>query len=363
MFATSASLVSSHDEEQLLTDLCANAVMAGRHRLAWYGRPQFDGSHRLLPIARAGAASAYLDDVEFTWAETGTGMGPAGVATRNRTLVTVHDLAAVSPRSVPSEMLAILEHAREFSLSSVTAVPLFVHDELDGVLVIYSDRAGAFDEVANAVHLALAQQVGVGLASLRAARRVSESLKGAVKALSATIEARDPYTAGHQNAVSILVERIARRLDLPAFEIEGATIGGLVHDIGKVAVPLDVLLSPQPLNPTDRTLMETHVAQGQAILADIDFPWPVDEIVGQHHERLNGSGYPNGLDGEDILLSTRIVMVADVFDALTADRPYRQGFTLAQSRAFLADHRNTLFDSEVVDAMLAVDTGGLYRKG
>ncbi len=231
------------------------------------------------------------------------------------------------------------------------------------MLAIASDRVGVFDDLADAVHLALAQQVGAGLTNLRAARRVSEALKGAVKALSATIEARDPFTAGHQNAVSTLVERIARRLGLPAFEVEGVTIGGLVHDIGKCAVPLEVLLSTVPLSPSERALMQTHVEHGEAILQGIDFPWPVSAIVGQHHERLNGSGYPHGLAGEEILMPTRIVMVADVFDALTADRPYREGFSIQQSHAYLADNGGTLFDREVVAAMLAVDTHDLYQKG
>lgn len=363
IFASSASLVSSQDEQQLLGDLCVNAVMSGRHRLAWYGRPLLDGSFAMQPIACAGEASAYLDELVVTWDASPTGDGAVGSAARSRQVVTIHDVTAVRRQAIPIEMRGQCERAREFELRSITAVPVFVQGELDGVLAVYSDRPGVFDEVAQAVHLALTQQVGVGLGSLRAARRVSESLKGAVKALSATIEARDPYTAGHQNAVSMLVERIARRLDLPDFDIEGVMIGGLVHDIGKVAVPLDVLLSPTPLSPQERSLMQTHVTHGEAILSDIDFPWPVGSIVGQHHERLDGSGYPQRLAGDEILLPTRIVMVADVFDALTADRPYRQGFSIAQSRAYLADSSGTLFDRDVVAAMLAVDTHDLYQKG
>lgn len=363
IFASSASLVSSQDEQQLLGDLCVNAVLSGHHRLAWYGRPLLDGSFGMQPIAYAGDAAAYLDELVVTWDVSATGEGAVGTAARTRQVVTIHDVTAIRKRSIPSEVRGQCERAREFDLRTVTAVPVFVQGELDGVLAVYSDRPGVFDELAQAVHLALTQQVGVGLGSLRAAKRVSESLKGAVKALSSTIEARDPYTAGHQNAVSTLVERIARRLDLPDFDTEGVTIGGLVHDIGKVAVPLDVLLSPNPLNPADRALMETHVTHGEAILSDIDFPWPVGSIVGQHHERLDGSGYPNGLIGDEILMPTRIVMVADVFDALTADRPYRQGYSIAQSRAYLADSSGSLFDRDVVAAMLAIDTHDLYNKG
>jgi putative nucleotidyltransferase with HDIG domain len=346
-------MASSVDEHQLLLDLCRNATIAGRHRLAWYGRLAHDGSHRIAPVAAAGDAVEYVDGLRVTWDATPYGQGPGGQAARTGRVVTIDDttinLDADSPQFEPWRA-----RAAQFGLRSNTSIPVWVHGRVDGVLCIYSDSVGVFDDMADSIHLALCQQVGVGLERLQAAKRTSDALHDTVRVLTATLEARDPYTSGHQSAVSVLSERIARHLGFQPFEAEGVAVAGLLHDIGKVGVPIELLLRPTALRQAERQLIEAHTTIGEEVLSSIRFPWPIAQIVGQHHERLDGSGYPRGLGADDIRTESRIVMVADVFDAMLADRPYRRGHSLDVVLGYLRSNAGTLFDSDVVQALAVI---------
>jgi HD-GYP domain-containing protein (c-di-GMP phosphodiesterase class II) len=144
------------------------------------------------------------------------------------------------------------------------------------------------------------------------------------------------------------------------FEVQGVAVAALLHDIGKIAVPLEVLLKPAALRPEEQLIVQTHSLRGEEILGGIDFPWPVAQIVGQHHERLDGSGYPRNLGSADILPAARIIMVADVFDAMCSDRPYRHRHAMAVTRAYIEEQSGTGFDSEVVAALGAIKVDDLY---
>jgi putative nucleotidyltransferase with HDIG domain/PAS domain S-box-containing protein len=183
-------------------------------------------------------------------------------------------------------------------------------------------------------------------------------LEQTVNALAVTSEQRDPFTAGHQQRVSRLASAIAREMSLSAQVQEGVRMAGLVHDIGKISVPSEILAKSGPLTALEMRIVRQHSEVGYQILKEVAFPWPVARMVLEHHERQDGSGYPAGLSGDAILPEARILAVADVVEAMTAHRPYRPAFRLDQALDEIQSRRGTHYDPEVADACLAACRNG-----
>jgi PAS domain S-box-containing protein len=180
------------------------------------------------------------------------------------------------------------------------------------------------------------------------------ALGGIIQVLSATTEKRDPYTAGHQRRVADLARAIGQEMGLAADRVEGLRTGGSIHDIGKVSIPAEILSKPTRLTEIEYKLIQTHSQAGYEILRDIDFSWPLAEMVFQHHERMNGSGYPQGLKGEDILLEARILAVSDVVEAMASHRPYRPALGIAAALEEIEKDKGILYDPDVVSACLTL---------
>ena len=189
----------------------------------------------------------------------------------------------------------------------------------------------------------------------RAELSARSALDDLVHSVARTIEMRDPYTAGHQERVAEYATCIATELGLDADEIEGIKVAATIHDIGKIAVPAEILTRPGRLTPAEFEMIKAHPQTGHDIVANVAFPWPVARMILEHHERMDGSGYPSGLVGEAILMGSRVVAVADVLEAVSAHRPYRPALGMAAARQILIDGRGTLFDADVVDACLRCD--------
>jgi PAS domain S-box-containing protein len=200
------------------------------------------------------------------------------------------------------------------------------------------------------------------------ARRAKDSLHQAltqtIGAIAATIDKRDPYTAGHQRRVADLSQVIACRLGLGADRVEGIYLGALVHDVGKLAIPVDILTRPGRLGAEEFALVKTHVLAGVDVLKDVAFPWPIIDMVAQHHERLDGSGYPRNLVGDSICLEARIIAVADVFESMSTHRPYRAALSVDSALLELSNGRGSLFDATVVDACATIvrEGGGDHQE-
>lgn len=184
--------------------------------------------------------------------------------------------------------------------------------------------------------------------------QLRRNLEAFLRAVAKFVEARDPYTAGHQRRVGGLADAIAKHLNLDEKVCEGVHFGALIHDIGKISVPAEILSKPSRLSQAEYSLIKTHPSTGFEILDDIDFPWPVAEMVHQHHERLDGSGYPRGLSGDDIMLEAKIIAVADVVEAITSHRPYRPALGLEQAMEEIKVNRGKFYDPVVVDACIDV---------
>ncbi|MCL6471769.1 MAG: response regulator [Firmicutes bacterium] len=187
--------------------------------------------------------------------------------------------------------------------------------------------------------------------------KLQRTFQETVQALASTSEKRDPYTAGHQQRVAELASSIAKVMGLPDDQIEGVRVAGLLHDIGKVSVPAEILSKPSKLAELEYSIIKNHPRHGFEVLKPIEFPWPIAYIVLQHHERLDGSGYPSGLSGDDILLEARILAVADVIDAMISHRPYRPACSLEAALQEISNNRGKLYDAQVVDACLKLFGG------
>lgn len=181
---------------------------------------------------------------------------------------------------------------------------------------------------------------------------LQKTMEGIIHAMSLAIETRDPYTAGHQKRVADLACAVAKEMGLSEWQIEGIRITGLLHDVGKLVVPAEILSKPGPINQYEFSIIKTHSEVGYEILKGIDFPWPVTQVILQHHERLDGSGYPNGLPGKDIIIEAKILSVADVVEAMSSHRPYRPALGLDVALQEISKQRGILYDADVVDACL-----------
>lgn len=191
-----------------------------------------------------------------------------------------------------------------------------------------------------------------------------KAMRGAIHAMALTVEKRDPFTAGHQRRVSDLARAIAREMGLADERIDGVRMCAIVHDLGKMFISPEILTKPRKLTKGEYNIIKTHPMAGYEILKEIDFPWPIAEIEMQHHERIDGSGYPNGLTGKDILLESKILAVSDVFDAMVFKRPYREAISIDRALEKISKDKGILFDPDVVDACARVfnENGFRYRE-
>jgi HD-GYP domain-containing protein (c-di-GMP phosphodiesterase class II) len=179
-------------------------------------------------------------------------------------------------------------------------------------------------------------------------------MNSTVQAITTTIEKRDPYTSGHQQRVANLSRAIAREIGFSENEIEGIYIAAAIHDIGKISLPAEILSKPVQLSDIEVSLIQAHSQTGYDILKGIEFPWPIAEIVLQHHERLDGSGYPRGFAGEDILMAARIIGVADVVETMASHRPYRPSMGIDKALEEVTQNKGVLYEPLVVDACLKI---------
>jgi PAS domain S-box-containing protein len=190
--------------------------------------------------------------------------------------------------------------------------------------------------------------------------KLGKSLEETVQAIAATIEMRDPYTAGHQRRVAALARSIAEAMRLPADVVHGIYLTASIHDIGKIHIPAEILSYPGKLGDIEFALIKGHAQAGYEILKNVEFPWPVAQMVYQHHERIDGSGYPRGLRGEEIMLGARIVCVADVVESMASYRPYRPALGVKKALTEIRKNRGRLYDAVVVDTCLKLFKEGFH---
>ena len=348
--AANSALVHATTEADLFDRLCKVVVNDVTYHLAWIGVTDPSRLLGVRMVAFADHSAAYVDALEVL-SGTETYRGPIAIAFETRELQLVQDLAAMPE---PSEWQRL---ALSHGYRSVIALPLYLDDADYGVLAIYSEWTNVFTPDAIAVLSELSGDLSYGIKTLRTAgersalqARFQGSLEAAVKAIATASELRDPYTAGHQHRVGELACAIATEMGVDPELIAGIQVAATIHDVGKLIVPAEILSSPGRLKEAEFALIKDHPQAGYDIVAGIEFPWPVPEMVLQHHERLDGSGYPHGLRGREIAMGARIIAVADTVEAITSHRPYRPALGLEVALKAVRDGRDRLFDPDAVDA-------------
>lgn len=187
-------------------------------------------------------------------------------------------------------------------------------------------------------------------------KKLQKVTEGVIKAMALIVETRDPHTAGHQQRVSRLAKMIAKEMGLPEEQIEAIEVAAAIHDIGKINIPAEILSKPGQITDIEFSLIKTHPLVGYNILKAVEFPWPIAQIVYQHHERINSSGYPSGLSEKDILLEARILAVADVVEAMSSHRPYRPALGINTALEEILQNKGLLYDSKVADVCIELFT-------
>jgi PAS domain S-box-containing protein len=195
----------------------------------------------------------------------------------------------------------------------------------------------------------------------RSLERTQKALEATIHAIAITVETRDPYTAGHQRRVADLSRAIAAEMGLTNSQIDSLYMAGIIHDLGKISIPSEILSKPARLAEIEFELIKVHPQSGYDILKDIEFPWPVARIIIEHHERMNGSGYPNRLTGDKLLIESRILAVADVVESMASHRPYRPALGLDAAFEEISKNKGILYDPEAVDACIRLFAEKNYK--
>lgn len=358
--AANHALVRATDETQFLGEICRAAVVEGGYVMAWVGYVKQDEAHSIVPVAHVGIEQGYLNTANISWADCERGAGPVGRAVRFASTQIVQDIQA------DSVMLPWRKAAAKRGYSACVSLPLFIKGKVFGALTMYAKETTAFIPEEITLLEEMASDMAFGIGSLRTAierddalqqhqeksEQLLATLNGTIQAIAATVEARDPYTAGHQRRVADLAVAIAHELGLDEDRVYGLHLAGAVHDLGKVQIPAEILSKPGRLTDIEYAMIKQHPQAGYDILKGIQFPWPIAQIVLQHHERLDGSGYPNALKGADILLEAKILAVADVVEAMASHRPYRAGLGLEVALAEIDKNKGVFYDTAVVNACI-----------
>lgn len=363
------ALVAAANEQDLLNRICRIIIDIGGYRLAWVGYAEKDKKKTVRPVAQAGYEDSYLETVNITWADTKRGQGPTGKAIRTGNPYIMKSIAS-DPSYAPWRKQALKR-----GYASSIALPLKDKGKTFGALNICAREPDAFDNEEISLLKELAGDLSYGIVSLRnrALQKTSEkelkktlkklrgALGGTIQVIESMVEERDPYTAGHQRRVTDLARSIAKEMDLSVNLRDAIRMAGSIHDIGKISIPSEILSKPTQLTETEFELIKKHPKVGYEILKNIDFPWPVAEIVLQHHERLDGSGYPNGLKNGQILMEARVLGVADVVEAMSSHRPYRASLGKDKALEEIKKNKGILYEPEAVDACVDLFTNKGYE--
>lgn len=365
--AGNKSLIFATTEEELLERICRDIVDVGGYLAAWIGFTGQEGDAYLYP-----AASYTRSEDEhhhLAWKQAGKGLETVIAAVREDRVIVVNDTqhGSVHPQ--------LSEQAANLGYRSMIVLPLHLEGKPVGVLILCAHRENEFDGMQVEYLKETASDTSFGIEMLRTKgeknrlallgehheQMLRESLEETLNAISTTIEMRDPYTAGHQRRVADLAKSIAIELNLNNEEVHAIYLAAIVHDIGKINIPAEILTRPGKLDLLEYKLIQHHVTASYEILKGIKFPWPIADMVHQHHERVNGSGYPLGLADGEILYGARIMAVADVIEAMTSHRPYRAGLGIDVALKEIETGKGTLYDNAAAEAAIRLFREGRYK--
>jgi PAS domain S-box-containing protein len=399
------ALLRAKTEEELLSEYCRIVVEAAGYRMAWVGFAEEGPEKRIIPVAHYGHEDGYLKLLNNTWADTVRGQGPTGRCIRTGEIAVAKDFAA-DPTTAPWH-----ENAAKRGYMSCIAIPFRQFEGEMACLTAYGVRISRWSDEERRLMNQVASALGYGITTLRTAVTKSQhqeslrasldqiilakaqyqeslrtsleqtiltkahyeeslranleqtiltkaqyqeslraSLEQTIEVIAETVDQRDPYTAGHQRRVADLCVAIARKLGLSSERTQGLRLAASIHDLGKIGIPAEILVKPSRLTEIQYSLVKEHAQLGYEIVKNVQFPWPIAQMILQHHERLDGSGYPQGLKADEIFLESRILAVADVVEAMSSHRPYRPSMGIDVALDEVLSSSGTLYDPEAVQA-------------
>lgn len=348
-----SSLLQNYNEQALGNAICKALVIEGGFAAVWLGLEANEDGKILLKFTSSGG----LDRSEL----------PSEVILQADRLEDSELISALKTReafSLNSQLTERLPRVvsqliEQKGFQSCAVIPLPESVDIDGLLIVFSFAADRFDSDTLSLLSRLTDDLGFGISDIRVRAEHNENQKKlvrsfdqAIEAIATTTELRDPYTAGHQARVADLAAAIATEMGLSSEIRSTILMAAGVHDIGKIQVPAEILTYPGRLSPAQFEIIKSHPQAGFQILEKISFTQPIAEIVLQHHERLDGSGYPRQLKGEQILIEAQIISVADTVEAMSSHRPYRAGLGIDAALKEVCDHKGTQYNAEAVDACL-----------
>jgi PAS domain S-box-containing protein/putative nucleotidyltransferase with HDIG domain len=361
--AAAIALSRARSSSGLMQEICEAITRNSVFLLAWVGFAEEGPEKFIRMVGAAGPALHYIDGMDVSWSEDKvSGQGPTGIALRTNTVQVLGDMET-------SEIFRPWrERARQVGIRSSVTIPFQVEGYGLGALMVYASLPHAFESVALDTFTHLVEEIGHGLEKLSqkerldaerlrhedTQRELAAALSAIVGALTATMEVRDPYTAGHEGRVAEIACAIAREMGWSEHKVHGLWLAAMVHDIGKISIPAEILNKEGALLPSESLLIREHPQTGYDILKHVPFKWPVAVIVRQHHEKLNGSGYPLGLKGDAILPEAKVLAVADIVEAMSSARPYRAALGLDAALEEIERQSGTLLDAEGVQVCMTL---------
>ncbi|MCW8915392.1 MAG: HD domain-containing protein [Magnetovibrio sp.] len=332
---------------------CNRLAQCPNFNLVWVGMPDDGSDKKVNIVASAGAATGYIEGSYVGWGARSSGTNLTGMAIRS------HKTQVMNSRLDTNWYNKV----SAYGIRSTIAVPILVSGRVVAVMRVYSTKRNDFHKFELSMFNMLAKHLAYTFRSVDGISEIDRTVQerdklqcklenvllGTISSLSRTLEHRDPYTAGHQQAVAKISVAIGKEMGLTEDRLNILHLGALIHDIGKIGVPADILTKPSKLTSAEYSIIQEHPKTGYEILESLEFE-PIKRIVVEHHERLDGSGYPKGLTKDDILLESRIVSVADVIDSVTCHRPYRPALGIEKARQIIKKGNGHHFDPEVVKA-------------
>jgi putative nucleotidyltransferase with HDIG domain len=345
-------LDKAKNEQDFFQKVCDMLTKVEYIKLVWVGLIE-KNSFKVKPIAQAGFEEGYLSSINVTWDDSEFGKGPTGTAIKTRQPNVMRDIRN-DPRYTPWR-----EQATKRGYASSLALPLLYAKETLGALNLYSEKEDAFKDAEIGFLTEITDDVAVGIKVFVLEKKLKQSLLSIQKTLNKTVEAialicetKDPYIAGHQKRVTKLACAIAKKMNLSNQRIKRIRTAGLLHDIGKISIPTEILSKPGKINEYESKLIESHPQTSYQILKEIELHYRITQAILQHHERIDGSGYPLGLLDKEIILEAKILGVADVVEAMASHRPYRDALGISAGLEEISKNRGILYAAKVVDACL-----------
>jgi PAS domain S-box-containing protein len=353
-------------ESLLLQAICEAITRESIYALAWIGIAEEGPEKKVRIAASAGKAIRYLEGLDLRWSEAETSTESlTSICIRTNTLQVTDDTWT------PPAIAKWHERARQFEIRSAVSIPLRVEDGWHGALIVYARFPNTFEAPAIEVLQHLAEQIVYAVhaldqeAALQAVKidlansqmKLTEALSAMVAPLVAAMEMRDPYTAGHDSRVANIAVAIGTEMGWSQEQLHGLQVAAQVHDIGKISIPAQILTKSTRLTAGEWGMIREHPETGYTILKDIPFAWPIAEIVRQHHEKLDGSGYPHGLKGDAILPEAKVLAVADMVEAMASHRPYRPAIDLEVVLKQIEAEAGSQLDAEAVRVCAALFRG------